>query len=629
VTAGFGELLYRSLPGLYRDKDVDGELRRFLEIAAQPLAELSASIGQLSQDTVIATCQNVLIPLIGGLVGADVDSSLPARAQRAQVQEAVGFYRGKGVREPLLAFAERLTGWRVELVDFSQRVARLPVLADLNPVLLRRDQPVGEQQPGSGNFFFRVDQTERPIFDAVQGRPITRQALAGDVAAYAGVEGRFTVKERGADLFGGDSPFLAVSADLTDFDDPRTPAGAPLVIGSNQVAVDPELGRFRIADPVPQAGSLEVTFHELLPGSVQPQSFAIGDSAVMVRLGRSDDPAPTTLDLRAPRRVTDRTGRAHYDNHGFFCTPAVVAADRRPSPLPPEDRSGRFSFDDRPLAPADADGVPLQLLDGIDGRPLTRGRLRGHEQELCGTPRGFSIRVRGVDVLDPAFRPPLRVRAADLSDLDTPVDTDGTPMTLDPTDVAVDPQLGRFRLDLPALAASPEQVRVDYLLAPATAVDDAKPSGLSDAIPEVMSLSANGGLLRLVDRLDGTPISMAVRLGRPVDRYDGTARGWVIRRNGADVRADLAAQLGDLGDPTSAVPAGRLTVDPDRGRLKFPAGFLAPGDRITVSFSFEDPDEEAQRFDSLAQRLPRVLPAGVVAVLTDTRPRPVDPATLA
>ena len=629
MTAGLGDLLYQSLPGLYRDKDVDTELRRFLEIAALPLAELEASIARLYEDAFVATCQDLLIPLIGGLVGADVDGTLPARTQRAQVQEAVRSFRSKGVRQPLLAFAERLTGWRVELVDFSQRVAQVPLVEVLNPVVQRRDRPVGERPPGSGNFFFRADQAAGPIFDALTGRPITRQALDGDEAAYAGVDGRFTITERGADLFGGDPPYLAVATNLTDFAHPRTPGGAPLAIGARQVAVDPALGRFRIADPAPQAGNLQVTYHELRPSPVGPQSFAVDDPAVMVRLGRSDDPAPTTLDLRAPRRVTDRGGRAHYDNHGFFCTPAVVAADRRPSPLPPEDTAGRFSFDDRPLAPDDTEGVPLQLLDGLDGTPLTRGQLRGHERELCGTPRGFSIRVRGVDVTDPAFQPPLRVLAADLSDLDAPAAPDGSPITLGPTDVAVDPQLGRFRLDLAALAATPEELRVDYLLAPVTRVEDADPSGLSPAVPEVLAFAADGGPVRLRDGVDGTPISVAVRLGRPLDRYHGSDRGWVVRRNGADVRADLAADLGDLGRLDASVPAGRMVVDPDRGRLKLPAGFLALGDRVTVSFSFEDPEDRTQRFASLAQRLPRVLPAGVVPVLADTRSRPVDPATLA
>ena len=627
MTTELGDLLYRYLPGLYRDKDVHGELRRFLEIAAGPLAELEDSIGQLHEDLFVSTCQRTLIPLIGGLVGADVDSGLPARAQRAQVQEAVRFSRSKGVRQPLLALAERLAGWRVELVDFSERVAQVPLLDTLNPVIVLRDQPVTEEPPGSGNSFFRADRATKPIFDAVGGRPITRQALDGHEAAYAGVEGRFTITERGADLFAGGA-FMAVAADLTDFAAPRTPSGAPLPVGTGQIAVDPALGRFRIADPRPLAGNLRVTFHDLQPESIRPQTFAVGDPAVMVRLGRSDDPVPSTLDLRAPRRVTDRTGRGHFDNHGFFCTPAEVAADRRPNELPAGSHSGRFTFDDRPLAPGDTAGVSLQLLDGIDGSPLTRSKLHGHEQAFCGTPRGFSIRVGGLDVTDPGRRPALRVLAASLASFDDPRDPDGAALALGPTDVAVDPELGRFLLDMTALAAAAEQVRVHYLLALATRVEEATAARLSEAIPEVLSFSADGGPVRLLDGLDGTPIPVAVRLGRPLDGYHGTARGWVVRRNEVDVGVELAAELTDLETLETPVPAGTLAVDADRGRLKFPPAFLTPDDRVTVSFSFEDPAELAQRFDSLAQRLPRVLPAGVVPVIIDTRPRPVDPATM-
>lgn len=627
MTVDFAAMLYQSLPGLYRDKDVHGELRRFLELAAQPLAELEASIGQLYEDLFVASCQQLLVPLIGGLVGADVDAGLPVRTQRAQVQESVRFYRSKGVRDSTLAFAERLTGWRVALVDYSERVAQLPLVETLDPVVLRRDQPVAERPGGSGRFFFRADEAPRPLFDGLTGRPITRQALDADAAAYAGVEGRFTLTELGQDLFAGDAPYVAVAADLTDLDHPRTPAGAPLTIGTRQVAVDPALGRFHIVSPLPLATNLRATFHELVPESIRPQSFAVGDPAVMVRLGRSDDPAPATLDLRAPVRVSDRGGRNHFDNHGFFCTPAVVVADRRPAVVPAGGQGGRFSFDDRPLAAGDTVGVVLQLLDGLDGTPLTRRKLAGNQDQLVGTPRGFSIRAGGVDVLDPSFQPAVRLRVADLTDFDHPLDVAGAPLTLDPGDLAVDPQLGRFRVHPPTLLAA-EQVRVDYLLGLATRVEDAVPGRLSEAVPEVLSFAPDGGLVRLVDGFDGTPISVAARLGSPIGQFHATARGWVVRRNGATVAGQLTPQLGDLGRLDAAVPAGRLVVDPDRGRLKFPAGFLAPGDRVAVSFSFEDPDELAQRFDSLAQRLPRAMPAGVVPVLVDTRRAPVDPARL-
>jgi hypothetical protein len=165
----------------------------------------------------------------------------------------------------------------------------------------------------------------------------------------------------------------------------------------------------------------------------------------MTRLGRADDPARYTGDLRAPRRVSDRIEQKHFDNHGFFFSPGRIIANQRPNALPPGSESGRFSFNNRPLTLAEgATGVALQLMDGLDGAPLTRGKLTGREPEFCGQPRGFTIRVKDVSISDPAFRPPLTIRAADLSDLLQPRHPDGTPLTLAPTDVPVDPQLGRL-----------------------------------------------------------------------------------------------------------------------------------------------------------------------------------------
>ena len=188
----------------------------------------------------------------------------------------------------------------------------------------------------------------------------------------------------------------------------------------------------------------------------------------MTRLGRADDPAPYTVDLRAPRRVSDRLGQKHFDKHGFFFSPGRIVANQPPNALPPGSESGRFSFDNRPLTLAESEvGVALQLMDGLDGGPLTRAKLAGGELEFCGRPRGFTIRIRGASVSDPAFRPQLTIRTADLSDLLQPRHPGGAPMTLAPTDLAVDPQLGRFILDLAALAAKAEDIRVDYLLAPA------------------------------------------------------------------------------------------------------------------------------------------------------------------
>ena len=133
----------------------------------------------------------------------------------------------------------------------------------------------------------------------------------------------------------------------------------------------------------------------------------------------------------------------------------------------------------------------------------------------------------------------------------------------------------------------------------------------------------------LLDAVDGTPVSVALRLGtagRSLADYHGTPRGWTVRRNGEATA--LPAVLADLGDPFVAVPAGHVAVDADRGRVKVAPGVLDPSDVVTIDFAAHDAVDEQQRFDALARRLPRALPAGVVALVADTRRPPVNPAHL-
>jgi phage tail-like protein len=627
MSLDFPELLYRTLPGLYRDKDTAGELRRFLEILSEPLAMLHASITHLQDDYAIERCREELIPLIGTLVGVSVDPTQPPRVQRSEVQDAIPFYRSKGLRSSLERYAETLTAWRATLVDFSDVVAQIPYVESLNPVLTHRDRAVGEDAPASGRFYFRADVELQPLFDAVTGRPISRATLAGHETEYAGVQGRFTIEERGIDLFTrAVAPYKAVAADLTNFANPRTAGGAQLVIAANQIAVDPVLGRFSMVAPLPVTGNLRVTYSELVPASIRSQAFHIGEPARMAQLGRPDDPAPYSLDLRAPRRASERIGQKHFDNLGLFFMPGRVIANRRPNVVPPQSESGRFSFDNRPIAMADTQGISLQLLDAYTGAPITRRLLAGREADFCGTARGFTIRIRGTSVTDPAFAPAVRVRAANLTDFAAPADAKGAPLVLAPTDIAIDPQLGRFRLDLAALDARAEDLRVDYLLGPVTRVQGADAGVISPPVPQAFAFAADGATTPLRDAFDGVPLSVAFRLGKSLPEYHGTTRGWVIYRNGVAITAALAPELRDLANPLPPVPAGRIGIDPQHGRFKFPAGFLAPGDRITVDYAFEDVPERERVFQSVAQRLPRALPAGIVAVLVDTRRELVDPA---
>jgi hypothetical protein len=487
-----------------------------------------------------------------------------------------------------------------------------------------------ELPPGSGNCFFGGDaQRLQPLFDALTGRPITRQALAGHEAEYAGAEGRFTLEERGVDLFRpppGVTPLVARAADLTDFATPRKVDGTPLVLVAGQVAVDPVLGRFKFPSPVPTAGNLRVTYHALTPASIATQAFHVGDPSRMKKLGRADDPAPYTLDIRAPRNVSERIGQQHFDNHGYFVTPCRVLANQRPNVVPAGSTSGRFTFDNRPLVLGDVTGVALQLLDGLDGTPLTRAKLATLGTRYVSQPWGFTVRIAGVDITDAAFQPAVRVVAANLADFNQPKDVKGVNLVLAPTDVAVDPQLGRFVLNPSALGIQPEDVRVDYLLGASTRVESV-PARVLDAPRAVFAFAATDTPVPLRDAFDGTSIEVALRLGRTPGEYHLTPRGWQLFRNGTAL--GLPVELKDLEDFATPVTAGRVAVDVRRGRFKLPTGFLAVGDRISVSYAYEDTEAQARVFASLAQRLPAALPAGVVPVIVDTRSIPVQPARLA
>ena len=627
MSTDFGELLFQSLPGLYRDKDTSGSLRRFLEIMGLPLAELEASIDQLHEDTFIERSRAALLPLVGDLVGADVDPTLSERAQRTSVRDAIAFYRTKGLADALARFTEDLTEWRATLVDFSEVVAEVPSVADLNPLVVARERPVGEFPPGSGRFHFRAGGELARLFDATRGRPLTRALLAADPTAFAGREGRFTLSERGLDVFLGSPPrYRPVAADLADFGAPKAADGTALVLANGEIAVDPELGRFVFGGPAPLASNLRATYVVLEPASIRTQAFHVGDSSRMRRLGRADDPAPYSVDIGAPQVPTDRNGQKHFDNHGLFLTPARILTERRPNALPPSSTSGCFSFDDSSLVLSDPEGVTLQLLDGIDGSPITRRALAAAGAELYGAARGFTLRAGSRRLSDSALFPALRLVAADLSSFAAPKTPDGAPLTLASTDVAVDPELGRFRLDLTALGLTAEELRVDYLLATVTSQQGVRSAALSPSAPEFFALAPDGSSALVRDRLDGTPLAVAVRLGRPLAAYYGTPRGFTLRKNGLELTQTLLPNLVDLAEPRALVPGGRVAVDLERGRFQLPNGSVATGDVLSADFSVVDAAAERRVFESLLQRLPRALPAGVVPVLVDTRRTPVNPA---
>jgi hypothetical protein len=190
--------------------------------------------------------------------------------------------------------------------------------------------------------------------------------------------------------------------------------------------------------------------------------------------------------------------------------------------------------------------------------------------------------------------------------------------------VAVDPQLGRILLDPAGLGVAGQPVLVDYLTAPAVRAVGVTAGPLPGQPPGIRALTADGEPAELVDAFDGTPVGAAVRLGVPLTAFHGTDRGWRLARAGADLTAQLTPVLTDMDSLSVLVAPGNLAIDPVRGLLAFPAGFLSADDVVTADFSHPGRADQARRFDSLAQHLPAIVPAGVVPVVIDTRRTRVD-----
>ncbi|OJH34517.1 phage tail protein [Cystobacter ferrugineus] len=132
-----GRLLYELLPSLYRVRDEDsGELRRFLQVLAAPLAELRQNVEELHGDLFIDTCNDWIIPYLADMVG--VELIFPdAASNRRDVRGAVSWRRRKGTRGALEEMASDLSG---QMVVTHEGWKRLLLSQDLN--LLRAERVV-------------------------------------------------------------------------------------------------------------------------------------------------------------------------------------------------------------------------------------------------------------------------------------------------------------------------------------------------------------------------------------------------------------------------------------------------------------------------------------------------------
>jgi hypothetical protein len=134
--------LYDQLPAVYRRRDAElGEpLRALLAVITEQIAIVADDLGQLYDDWFIETCQDWVVPYLGGLVGyrmlASFDESLktdtaesrlllPRIAPRRDVAHTVGDRRRKGTLALLEELAADVAGWPARAVEARRLLAVL------------------------------------------------------------------------------------------------------------------------------------------------------------------------------------------------------------------------------------------------------------------------------------------------------------------------------------------------------------------------------------------------------------------------------------------------------------------------------------------------------------------------
>jgi hypothetical protein len=298
-------------------KAIGGPLRALFAILAEQVAVIDENLDQLYDDLFIETCAEWVVPYIGDLVGARGVSSIAGAGftNRAQVADTIKLRRRKGTASMLEQLARDITSWDAVAVEYFQLLATTQYLNHLRPqnlawASLRHDalaeintpfdrvthnaeirniataggkynipnigihlfrigaHPVTSAAPFPPNdgtitqFFFdplgrdmplfnRRDETVTDTFDNPFGvsRPISREAMYRDLAAYYGSGKSILINIDGHDRDD------VVVCDLSAWGlHPQT-----------KIAIDPELGRFKLPGP---AQSVRVSYFYGAPSNL-------------------------------------------------------------------------------------------------------------------------------------------------------------------------------------------------------------------------------------------------------------------------------------------------------------------------------------------------------------------------
>lgn len=165
VTAGAGyglnRRLYAMLPEIYRSFDthqlppaaawpgvpeatpIGGQLRRFIDMFGVGLDALRSSAETLRNLRDPQTVEARLLPLLAGFIGWDPSNTVAIPQQRNELQTANRLFDVVGTIPAMAALVTHQTGWRAQIAEFAQHIAR----TNLPP---RRNLFIRAEQAGGG-----------------------------------------------------------------------------------------------------------------------------------------------------------------------------------------------------------------------------------------------------------------------------------------------------------------------------------------------------------------------------------------------------------------------------------------------------------------------------------------------
>jgi hypothetical protein len=120
--SGNPDHLYELVPAVYRLRDADQgyPLKALLRVATEQYDVLEDDIAKLYENWFIETCEDWVVPYIGGLIGYEM---LNGPVSRREVAQTIALRRRKGTLAAVEEVAGAISGWPVKAVEFYRRLA--------------------------------------------------------------------------------------------------------------------------------------------------------------------------------------------------------------------------------------------------------------------------------------------------------------------------------------------------------------------------------------------------------------------------------------------------------------------------------------------------------------------------